>query len=93
MEVVLPTSHFGSLWQTAFRYALPSSEHRWRIRAQDDAIIVIFDNERQHTEYLQVAINAIGAANRELEELDVMLDGLTRNLEIEATDRRSRWPR
>ena len=69
MEAVLPTSHLEPAWRNAFRDALPTRQHTCRISAHDDTISIVFDNERQLTAYMQAAIEAMGAANRELEAL------------------------
>src|SRR4029077_14198361 len=70
LEAVLPTSHFESAWRSAFRDALPTREHTWRISARDDTISIVYDDERQRAQYMQIALDAISVANRELEALE-----------------------
>ena len=77
MEAVLPTSHFESSWRSAFRDALPARLRTWRISAQDDTISIVFDDERQFAKYMQSTLDAIEAANRELEALEARLYRLT----------------
>jgi len=69
MEALLPTSRPESAWRRAFRDALPSREHTWRVSAHEDAITIAFDNEKQLASYMRSAIEAIGPANRELDAL------------------------
>ncbi len=73
MEAVLPTSHLEPAWRNAFRNALPTIPHPWRISAHDDTISIVFDNEGQLSTYMQAALEAMGAANRELEALEATL--------------------
>jgi hypothetical protein len=77
MEALLPTSHTESAWRRAFRDALPSRKHTWRISAHEDAITIVFDNEKQFASYLQVAIEAVSSANHEMDELRARIRALT----------------
>ena len=89
LEAVLPTSHFESAWRSAFRDALPKREHTWRISAHEDTISIVFDDERQLAQYMQIALDAIAVANRELEALEARLRELTSGSENDAAQRAS----
>jgi hypothetical protein len=77
LEALLPTSHTESAWRRAFPDALPSRQHAWRISAHEDAITIVFDNEKQFASYMRVAIAAIGSANQEIDALEATLRKLT----------------
>ena len=77
MEAVLPTSHTESAWRRAFRDALPSRQHTGRISAQEDNITIVFDNEQQFASYMKAAIEAIDAANQEIDTLEATIRKLT----------------
>ena len=77
MEALLPTSRTASAWRRAFRDALPSRQHTWRISAHEDAITIVFDNEKQLASYMTTAIEAISSANRELDALEAKIRELT----------------
>jgi hypothetical protein len=77
MEALLPISRTASAWRRAFHDALPSRQHTWRIAAHDDDITIVFDSEKQLANYLRAAIEAIGAANREIDALEAAIRTLT----------------
>jgi len=77
MEALLPTSRTQSAWRHAFREALPSRQHTWRVIAHEEAITIVFDNEKQFASYMTAAIEAIGSANRELDALEAKIRRLT----------------